>query len=87
MLSIRTYLVLMVAAILLPVVVFSAVALQLLRNGEQQAALHGLQETARASALIVDRELGSSMAALKMLVTTSYLETGDLDGFTSWPKC
>ena len=86
MLTIRTYLVLMVAAILLPVVVFSAVALQLLRNGEREAALHALQETAQASALIIDRDLGASVAALKLLVKAPYLETGDLEGFSSWPS-
>ncbi|CAN5422541.1 hypothetical protein BH10PSE16_BH10PSE16_26570 [soil metagenome] len=81
MLKIRTHLVLMAAAILLPVVVFSAVALQMLRDGEREAALHGLQETARASTLLIDRELGSALAALEVLATTSYIETGDLKGF------
>ena len=81
MLKIRTHLVLMAAAILLPVVVFSAVALQQLRDGEREAALRGLHETARATALIVDRKLGSSRAALELLAASSYLERGDLQGF------
>lgn len=81
MLKIRTHLVLMAAAILLPVVVFSAVALQLLRDGEREAALHGLRETARATALIVDREMASSVAALEQLAKSPYLENGDLQGF------
>ena len=81
MLKIRSHLVLMAVAILLPVVVFSAVALQLLRDGEREAGLRGLSETARASALIIDRELASSAAALKLLATSAYLETGDLQAF------
>ena len=81
MLTIRTYLVLMALAILLPVVVFSAVALQLLRDGERDAALRGLHETARATALIVDRELASSAAALEQLGHSAYLKSGDLEGF------
>ena len=67
-------------------VVFSAVALQLLRNGEREAALHALQETAQASALIIDRDLGASVAALKLLVKAPYLETGDLEGFFKLAK-
>ena len=81
MLKIRTHLGLMAAAILLPVVVFSAVALQQLRDGERDAALRGLYETARATALIVDRELVSSIAALELLARSPLLETGDLQAF------
>lgn len=81
MLKIRTYLVLMAAAILVPVVVFSAVALQLLRDGEREAALRGLHENARAAALIVDRELANSVAALEQLAKSPYIESGDLQGF------
>ena len=81
MLKIRTHLVLMAAAILLPVVIFSSVALHLLRSGEREAALRGLHETARATALIVDRELASSLASLELLARSSYLESGDLPGF------
>ncbi len=81
MLTIRTYLVVMVAAILLPVTVFSAFALHLLRNGEREAVLRGLQETARAAALIIDRDLGASLTTLKALATTPELETGDLENF------
>lgn len=81
MLKIRTYLVLMAVAILLPVVVFSTVALQMLRDGEREAALRGLQETARATALTVDRELASSVTALELLARSPYLESGDLQAF------
>ena len=81
MLKIRTHLVLMAAAILLPVVTFSTLALQQLRDGEREAALRGLHETARATALIVDRELASSLAALAVLATSSFLEAGDLQTF------
>lgn len=81
MLKIRTYLVLMAVAILLPVVVFSTVALQMLRDGERDAALRGLQETARATALTVDQELASSVTALELLARSPDLESGDLQAF------
>ena len=81
MLKIRTHLMLMAIAMLLPVVIFSAVALHLLRNGERDAALRGLNETARASALLIDRELASSVAALEQLARSPHLESGDLRAF------
>ncbi|MES2978395.1 MAG: ATP-binding protein [Pseudomonadota bacterium] len=81
MLKIRSHLVLMALAILLPVMVFSAVALDLLRQGEREAALRGLHETVRATALLVDGELGSSVSALELLAASPYLESGDLGGF------
>jgi signal transduction histidine kinase/ActR/RegA family two-component response regulator len=81
LLTIRTHLVLMATVILLPVVVFSAIALQQLRDGERQAALRGLQETARATALTVDRELARSVAALEQLGRSDHLESGDLQMF------
>jgi signal transduction histidine kinase/CheY-like chemotaxis protein len=81
LLKIRTHLGLMSAAILLPVVIFSAMALHQLRDGERRAALRGLQETARATALIVDRELDSSLTKLELLARSRHLETGDLQAF------
>lgn len=81
MLTIRTHLVLMATVILLPVVIFSAIALQQLRDGEREAALRGLQETARATALTVDRELARSVAALEQLGRSVHLESGDLQEF------
>ena len=81
MLKIRTHLVLMAASILLPVVVFSAISLHLLRNGERDAALRGLHETARATALTVDREMASFVTALELLARSPYLESGDLQAF------
>ncbi|MEP6966363.1 MAG: ATP-binding protein [Polaromonas sp.] len=81
MLKIRTHLVMIAAASLLPVVIFSAVALQLLRDGERDAALRGLHETARATALTVDRDLASTIAGLEQLARSPNLESGDLQRF------
>jgi len=81
LLKIRTHLVLMAAAIMVPVVVFSTIALQQLRDGEREAALRGLQETARATVLTIDRELASSVSALELLARSPYLESGNLPAF------
>ena len=81
MLKIRTHLVLMAMAILLPAAIFSGAALQQLRDGERDAALRGLHETARAMALTIDRELTSSTAMLEHLGRSPSLETGNLRKF------
>ena len=78
---IRSLLVLMAIAILLPVVLAAGVALDQIREGERAAALRGLRETARATSLIVDREVQGSLAALKALSHSRSLQGGDLHAF------
>lgn len=73
--------VLMAAAILLPVVLAAAIAMHKIREGEREAALRGLRETVRATALIVDREVQGSLFALKALGNSTHLETGNLRAF------
>ena len=72
---------LMAAAVLLPVVLASVIALDKIRDGERKAALRGLQETVRATALIVDREAQGSLSALKALSNSVHLRTGDYRAF------
>src|SRR5688572_7677161 len=78
---IRTLLVLMAAAVLLPVVLASVIALEKIRDGERKAALRGLQETVRATALIVDRETQGSLSVLKALGNSAHLGTGNYRAF------
>lgn len=78
---IRAHLALIVTATMIPVIVFSAVALNLLLEAERHAALQGLHEKARSAALTVDRELGSAEAALRVLATSRDLARGDLAAF------
>ena len=66
---IRTHLVLMAAAILLPVVLAGGIALDRIREGERQSALRGLRETVRATALLVDREAQGALSALRVLAS------------------
>ncbi|MFZ6644924.1 ATP-binding protein [Undibacterium sp. TJN25] len=84
--KIRTQLMFIAAATLLPVVVFSAVALNLLLEAERNAALKNLREAARAMALIVDSELGNADAALRVLATSRALASKDLRGFYEQAK-
>ncbi|WP_312518588.1 ATP-binding protein [Massilia sp.] len=79
--KIRTYLLLMIGAIIVPVFLLAAIALRTLLQAEREAALHTLSETASATALLVDRELGSAEAALRVLARSPHLATGDMQGF------
>jgi signal transduction histidine kinase/CheY-like chemotaxis protein len=80
-LKIRTYLTLTAAAVLVPVIVFAAVALNMLLNAERKAALRAVHETARATALSVDRELAAAEARLRALATSQHLLRSDLASF------
>ncbi|MEJ7808668.1 MAG: ATP-binding protein [Telluria sp.] len=79
--KIRAYLALMVAAILIPVILFSTISLNMLLRAERDAALKGVRETARISQVSVDRELTNAQAAVRMLANSPYLASGDLAGF------
>jgi signal transduction histidine kinase/ActR/RegA family two-component response regulator len=78
---IRAYLFLMAAGILVPVIVFAGLALGMLQNAERDAALRGLKETVNSVALLVDRELYSAEAGLRVLGASPSLADGELKAF------
>lgn len=84
--KIRAYLALMVVAILMPVVIFATISLNMLLESERAAALRGMRETVRATALMVDRELGNAEASLRALAGTDDLASGDLASFYEQAK-
>ena len=84
--KIRAHLTLIVTATLVPVIIFSGVALSLLLQAERKAALKNLHETARSTALMIDREIGGANAALSVLASSQYLAKGDLAGFYEQAK-
>jgi len=53
----RTYLFLMAAAILIPVVLAFWIGVSMLLDWERESRIRRVQETARATALVVDREI------------------------------
>jgi signal transduction histidine kinase/ActR/RegA family two-component response regulator len=79
--KIRTYIAFCVLALLIPVVLFSWVAMSDMQNSARQVAVRGLKETAHSTALIVDRELYSAEAALKVLRSSAHLVNGDYGRF------
>ncbi|MFL6709872.1 MAG: ATP-binding protein [Massilia sp.] len=79
--KIRSYLALMVGAILVPVIAFSAIALNLLLKAEREAALKGVREMARISLVSIDRELTNTESALRMLAISTHLSKGEFAEF------
>jgi signal transduction histidine kinase len=84
--KIRTFLILMIALVLIPTVIFGAAALKTLLDGERVAALRNLEDSARAIALIIDSDLASAEASLQALSTSNRLASGDLAGFYQQAK-
>jgi PAS domain S-box-containing protein len=80
-LSLRSHLVLLVLAALLPVVGFSTGVVVLLHRQERASVQRGLLETVRTLAVAVDQELRSSITALNALAASERLDKGDLAGF------
>ena len=79
--KIRSYLSLMVGAVLVPVIAFSAIALTLMLDAEREAALKGVRELARTSLVSIDRELTNSQSALRMLSVSTHLSNGEYAAF------
>ena len=77
----RVYLAVMALAVLVPIILFSAIALSMLVQAERNAALRSLQETARATALAVDRDLSIAEARAKVLASAASLAEGNLEAF------
>jgi PAS domain S-box-containing protein len=81
-LRVRSYLVVLVLAVLIPVVTFATIAVARLASHERATAEQGMRETARALSLAVDRELATARATLLLLVSSPHLRSGDLDAFS-----
>ncbi len=73
----RTYLILMAAAILVPVVLIASVGLNRLLDSERASRIRGVQETGRATALVIDREIAVADASLRGIVNSEALRRGD----------
>ncbi len=78
---IRSSLLLVAAVVLVPAFLAASVAVEKVREAERDVALRGLQETVRATALLVDGEVQHAVGALKALGNSVNLQTGDLRAF------
>ena len=71
----------MTGAIALPIIVAAGLSLLKIRDSEREVALRGVLETARATSLIVDREIQASLSTLKALGQSKSLDTQDFASF------
>jgi signal transduction histidine kinase len=74
----RTYLSLMAGAILVPVIAFSWFGFGLMLEWERESRLRAVQETARATALIIDREIAAANAGLRVLAHSKSVRDQDM---------
>ncbi len=77
----RSYLLLLATAVLVPGFLAAGIAVDKVREGEREAALRGLRETVRATALLVDGEIQRSLGAVTALGSSPHLALGELAGF------
>jgi hypothetical protein len=73
----RNYLILMAIAILAPVAVIAGAGLSMLLDAERSARIRSVESNARATALLVDREVAAAQAALRALAHSRALREGD----------
>ncbi|WP_051971538.1 ATP-binding protein [Massilia sp. 9096] len=73
----RTTLILMAVAILVPAALIMAAGLHMLLQWERESRLRGVEEAARATALLVDREIAVADASLRGIVNSEALAHGD----------
>jgi signal transduction histidine kinase len=78
---VRTHLALLAAAVFLPMILGSAIAIKLLLDAERHAAVRSMQELARASVLAMDQELTAAIASGRALSTSMALYRGDFEVF------
>ncbi|MBE9225008.1 response regulator [Phormidium sp. LEGE 05292] len=80
-LSLRSYLVLLVAGTLLPVVLFAVAVVYKLSSQEQAATERRILLATRNLAAIVERELSGTIRTLQVLATSERIEQGNLKNF------
>src|SRR5690242_11479287 len=79
----RTHFILLVAATLLPLLALTALVVVLGSRAERAARERTVQDTSRALASAVERELGSSVSALRTLGISTALDAGNYRSFYS----
>ncbi|MBC7684167.1 MAG: hybrid sensor histidine kinase/response regulator [Bdellovibrionales bacterium] len=79
--KIRRHLALMATAIMVPVTLVSALALNSLLGAERQALLQSMRETARATGMAVDREWSTADGVARALTISRPLMGGDFAQF------
>lgn len=79
--KVRLHLALMAAATLLPVVLFSGLALDRLLEAEREAVLRSMSEAARSTTLAIDRDWSYADGVLRALASSPHLSNNNLFEF------
>ena len=79
--KLRSYLILLVLAAVLPVVIFAGVMIYLSYQQQRENLANGMVERARAISAALDREFLVSIQSLKVLAASTHLENGQLAEF------
>ena len=79
--KLRSYLIIVVAAALVPLLIFAGALLVMFHNQRRAALEQMLIERTHALSLDVDRELSASIRALQALATSIHLDAGGLKQF------
>jgi len=79
--KLRSYLIALVAAALLPLVIFASVMIGVFGREQRLKLEDNLLDAARALSLALDRELEASIRSLQVLATSEELELGNLKQF------
>ena len=80
-LTLRSHFALLVAVTLIPVLILAITVVFLVQRERRGSVERGLQETAQALAVAIDREFESSVTALNSLRTAPSLDVPDLRAF------
>ncbi len=81
--KLRSHLIILVVAALLPVLIFAGVMIVVFGRQQQRFLENGLLDTARALSIAVDRELLAWSHTLETLASSEHLDSGDLRKFYS----
>ena len=84
--KLRSHLIILVVAALLPVLIFAGVMIVLLGKEQEKAQKDNLLDVARALSLAIDRELLASIRTLEALATSQHLDSGELRKFYEQAK-
>ena len=79
--KLRSHLVTLVLAVLVPMIVFAAIVVTMFGRQQRAAVERGVVETARALVNAADERLNASVKLLEALATSLALDDGDLRAF------
>src|SRR5690348_16199960 len=75
----RTYLLLMLVAIILPVACLSILGLSMLLEFERASRIHGIEETARSTSLLIDSEIAIAEASINNIANSQDIATDNFE--------